>query len=166
MLLCNNTGVLGDQNICFLNASLQALKSVKSIRDFFIRRDYDQEDLQFPICDEIKRLFCLNSEDVQTAADLRRLIGSKVGCGSYNDGTQQDAGALLLVLIDLINTEIQSVSGRESSLMEKLTSRQIIANNFLATEDGSCPLCGSSSGQMEQNITLFTLQATTNHGRR
>ena len=96
----------------------------KSFKDFFISRVYDSENLQFPICDEIGRLFKHNSEDVQTAAHLRKLIGSKVGCEGYNDGTQQDAGALILILLDLINTELKTVSGRESSFTEQLTSKQ------------------------------------------
>ena len=141
MRLCNNTGVPEEQNICFLNASLQALKSLDIFKEFFTRRDYASENQQFPICDEIQKLFSQNSEDVQSAALLRRLIGFQEGCQIYNDGTQQDAGALLIVLLDLINTEIQSVSGRESSLIEKLTSKQRIAYNFLGTEDGSCPSC-------------------------
>ena len=164
MRLCNNTGVPEEENICFLNASLQALKSVEIFREFFIRRDYNSEDLQFPICDEIGRLFRHQSEDIQTAAYLRKLIGSELGCNIYNDGTQQDAGALLLILLDLINTELTTLSGRGSSLMENLVSRQIIANNFIATDDGSCPLCGSPSEPVEQNITVFTLRATANHG--
>ena len=67
MRLCNNTGVPGTQNICFLNASLQALKSLDIFKEFFTRRDYDSENQQFPICDEIQKLFSQNSENVQSS---------------------------------------------------------------------------------------------------
>ena len=114
MKLLNNTGILHEQNICFLNASLQALKSLERCREFFINRDYDPGDLSFPICDEIGRLFRGNSEAIQSAGRLRKLIGDGEGCSSYNDGTQQDAGGLLLILLDLISEEIKTVTGRKS----------------------------------------------------
>ena len=102
MKLLNNTGILHEENICFLNASLQALKSMESCCQFFIRREYDPGNLHFPICDEIGRLFRGNSEAIQSAGQLRKLIGLQEGCRSYNDGTQQDAGSLLLILLELI----------------------------------------------------------------
>ena len=55
--LCNNTGLKDETNICFLNAALHALNSLNVCREFFVNRDYDPGDLQFPICDEISRIF-------------------------------------------------------------------------------------------------------------
>ena len=157
MKLLNNTGILHEQNICFLNASLQALNSFESCREFFINRDYDPGDLSVPICDEIGKLFRGDAEAIRSAGRLRKLIGLKEGCQGYNDGTQQDAGALILILLNLVSEEIKTVTGKESSFLEMFTSEQIISNNFTATEDGSCPLCGSPSVPMDQNVMLFPL---------
>ena len=93
------------------------------------------------------------------------MIGDEEGCSSYNDGTQQDAGSLLLILLDLISEEIKAVTGTKSSFMDKFTSKQIISNNFTATDDGSCPLCGNPSEPMEQNVILFPLRASMNQNR-
>ena len=166
MKLLNNTGSLHDQNICFLNASLQAVKSLGSCREFFINRDYDPGELHFPICDEIGRLFKGNSEAIQSAGQLRTLIGHKEGCSSYNDGTQQDAGGLLLILIDLICEEIKTITGTDSSFMKKFTSEQKISYKFTETDDGSCSLCGNPSQAMDQNVILFPLRTPTKHGKR
>ena len=139
---CNNTGVLNEQNICFLNSVVQLLHSLPDCREYFLNKKYKttNERQLFPICDEISIIFRF-SGGLSSVGSLRQKLGNAPGCSYFNDGTQQDAGALLLALLDLVNTEIQSVSGRESSLMEKLTSKQRIAYNFLGTEDGSCPSC-------------------------
>ena len=77
MRLCNNTGDRGERNICFINASLQALNSLDSFREFFVNRDYDPGENKFAICDEIGRLFRANPDSIQSAKELRRLIGEE-----------------------------------------------------------------------------------------
>ena len=89
-----------------------------------MNRDYDPGENKFPICDEISSLFRANPEGIQSAKELRRLIGEESGCSMYNDGSQQDAGGLLMVLLDLISKEIKRVTGQNSSYMEKLNSKQ------------------------------------------
>ena len=104
--LCNNTGVREETNICFLNAALQALNSLDYCREFFVNRDYDPGANRFPICDEINKLFKFSgSQFVASAGTLRSLIGRQDG-GSYryyNDGSQQDSGAVIQTLINIIN---------------------------------------------------------------
>ena len=162
MRLCNNTGDRGESNICFLNASLQALNSLDSFREFFVNRDFDPGEKKFPICDEIARLFRANPESIRSAKELRRLIGEEPGCSVYNDGSQQDASGFLMVLLDLISKGIKKVTGLNSSYMESLNSKQKISHKFISTEDGSCPNCGVPIPVKEELISILPLSTGNN----
>ena len=162
MRLCNNTGDRGESNICFLNASLQALNSLDSFREFFVNRDFDPGEKKFPICDEIARLFRANPDSIQSAKELRRLIGEGPGCSGYNDGSQQDASGFLMVLLDLISKEIKKVTGQNSSYIESLHSKQKISHKFISTEDGSCPNCGVPIPVKEELISILPLATGNN----
>ena len=158
--LRNNTGQREEANICFLNASLQALNSIDFCREYFVNRDFDPGNLKFPICDEISRIFKFsNSNFVTSAGTLRALIGGLDG-GSYNyynDGTQQDSCAFLQLLINIIDTEIDSVTGGKSTFLEEFQFKQTISYNFTATQDGSCPQCGSPAYIREQGFNVLHL---------
>ena len=167
--LTNNTGQPAENNICFLNASLQALNSVDFCREFFVNRSFDPGDLKFPICDEISRIFKFSSSNfVTSAGTLRALIGTLDG-GSYsyyNDGSQQDSSAFLQLLLNIIDTEIVSVTGRKSTFLEEFKSKQKISYNFTATEDGSCPHCGSQAYRREQDFNVLVLIAQNSLHRK
>ena len=153
--LRNNTGFPAEKNICFLNASLQALHSLDFCRKFFVDREYALEDFRFPICDEISRIFKFSSTQfVSSAGTLRSLIGSlEEGSYSYyNDGSQQDSCAFLQLLLNIIDSEIFSVTGKKSKFLDEFLSKQIISHNFTASQDGSCPRCGSPAYSREDNF--------------
>ena len=162
MRLCNNTGDRGERNICFINASLQALNSLDSFREFFVNRDYDPGERMFPICDEIARLFRANPDIIQSAKKLRKLIGEEPGCSQYNDGSQQDASGFLMALLDLISQEIKKVTGQNSPYIEGLNSKQKISHKFISTDDGSCPNCKVPTPVKTESISILTLSTENN----
>ena len=141
--LRNNTGLAAETNICFLNAALQALNSLDFCRTFFVNREYDTGNLRFPICDEIGRIFRFSgSQFVASAGTLRSLIGTLDG-GSYsyyNDRSQQDSSAFLQLLLNIIDSEICSVTKGKSSFLDMFQSKQFISYSFTGSHDGTCPL--------------------------
>ena len=164
--LCNNTGVREEANICFLNAALQALNSLDYCREFFVNRDYDPgAGMRFPICDEISRIFNFSkTQFVASAGSLRSLIGRMEG-GSYsyfNDGSQQDSGAFLQLLLNLVDSEISFVTKHKSKFLDELQSKQIISYSFVGTVDGSCSFCGNPGYMREEEFNLLLLTPQKN----
>ena len=160
--LCNNTGVREEANICFLNAALQALNSLDYCREFFVNRDYDPGQVQFPICDEISRIFRLSgSQFTGSAGALRTIIGSLDGgrYSYYNDGSQQDSGGFLEVLLNFVDEEIRTLNNTCDSFIQTFQGNQVIVNNFIATPDGACPGCESPTIANEQSFLLLPLIA-------
>ena len=127
-----------------------------------MNHDYDPDKKEFPICDEIGRLFRTDPDKVQSAKKLRRLIGEEPGCSLYNDGSQQDASGFLMVLLDLISKEIKKVTNQNSSYMERLNSKQKISRKFISSEDGSCPNCGAPIPVKEETISILPLSTGNN----
>ena len=76
LLLSNNaTGLLKDQNLWFVNSSLQLLYNIPCFRDFFIQQQYyDDMSTQrtFPLSDEIYLLFNSQGQLEVSASELRR----------------------------------------------------------------------------------------------
>ena len=72
--LVNNTGLKTEQNICFVNITVQLLKSIPSIQAYFKERCYKLEmtgSKKTDICDEIADLFISSGKKYCSAAKLR-----------------------------------------------------------------------------------------------
>ena len=56
--LINNSGLREENNLCFVNTSLQLLYSIPEIRDFFKNKAYKTDlTARLPLSDEISRIF-------------------------------------------------------------------------------------------------------------
>ena len=162
--LNNNTGSRAEANICFINAAMQALNSLDYCREFFVNRDYDPGpgQKQFPICDELSRLFKLSGSQFTGSAGALRTIIGRMSNGRYsyfNDGSQQDSGGFLEILLNSINEEVITLNKTSESFIKTFQGQQLIVNNFVATPDGSCPGCKSPSITNEQSFLLLPLAA-------
>ena len=95
--LGNSGGAPGpEQNICFMNAVLYLLFSVKAFRNFFKKKNYrDTSTLnvgkKMPICDEVSSIFnCIGART--SAGALRQMMGSMSPRFEYiSNGQQQGA---------------------------------------------------------------------------
>ena len=120
----------------------------------------------FPLCDEVRRLFqCAGTGLTTSAGQLRTLIGSHEGLARFSDGTQQDMEGVLIALLNLIDEEIKR-GGVKSPFLDIFSGKTIDAHNFSETEDGSCPLCGSEATTTEQNFTIMMLTVDKSGQRR
>ena len=74
--LVNDTGLIAEKNLCFVNASIQLLYSIPDVRDFFKKKEYRLDfPERLPVCDELSRIFKTEGMFVTSAAELRRLTG-------------------------------------------------------------------------------------------
>ena len=84
----------------------------------------------FPLCDEVRRLFqCAGTGLTTSAGQLRTLIGSHEGLARFNDGTQQDMEGVLIALINLIEEEITR-GGVKSQQQEKVTTTRMGTRDY------------------------------------
>ena len=111
-LRLSNTGPGGVvANLCFVNADLNALYTVKEFREFFKLRKFEgspnhpNEETQ--VCNEMAKLFNLDRSGVGDAHHLRHLVAIGSGVQYLADGSQQDLmtfqGALFTCLRDDFN---------------------------------------------------------------
>ena len=87
--LVNNTGPKTEQNICFVNITVQLLKSIPRIKAYFKERCYKLEIIgckKTEICGEISEIYISSEKRYCSAAKLRNLVASNSGCNRvFND---------------------------------------------------------------------------------
>ena len=106
--LVNNTGLKTEQNICFVNITVQLLKCIPSIQAYFKERYYKLEitgSKKTDICDEIANIFISSGKRYCSAAKLRNMVATKSGRLYLSDGSHQDAIEFLLTLLQLVKSE-------------------------------------------------------------
>ena len=87
--LVNNTGLISEKNLCYINTELQLLYSIPEVTEFFVSKKYRETCTQkLPICDEISRIFGTRGQFPTSAAELRRLVGTLHGRRDICDGAQ------------------------------------------------------------------------------
>jgi hypothetical protein len=72
LILSNNqTKLRKDQNLCFVNSTLQILYSIDEFRFFFLSAEAGFP-ARFPLCAEIARLFSSRGQYEVSTSELRR----------------------------------------------------------------------------------------------
>ena len=137
--LVNNTGLISERNLCYINTELQLLYSIPEIKEFFVSKKYrDSFKHKLPICDEISRIFGTGGQFLTSAAELRRLVGTCHGRRDICDGVQQDLLEFHTLLITSIEEEVSRVGYRALSFLIKFRGKERTRRVFLHTRDGCC----------------------------
>ena len=118
LVLSNNTTRLRkDQNLCFVNATLQVLYSIEDVRDIFTADVPSAFPSSWPISQEICRLFQSAGTHEISASVLRRIVG-KISRKPYlSDGGQQDMEEFLRILLSELEREVQDDEGLFSTVI-------------------------------------------------
>ena len=137
--LVNNTGLISEKNLCYINTELQLLYSIPEVTEFFVSKKYRETCTQkLPICDEISRIFGTRGQFPTSAAELRRLVGTLHGRRDICDGAQQDLLEFHTLLLTSIEDELATVGYRALSFLIKFKGKERTKKVFLHTRDGCC----------------------------
>ena len=137
--LVNNTGLISERNLCYINTELQLLYSIPEVTEFFVSKKYRETCTQkLPICDEISRIFGTRGQFPTSAAELRRLVGTLHGRRDICDGAQQDLLEFHTLLLTSIEDELATVGYRALSFLIKFKGKERTKKVFLHTRDGCC----------------------------
>jgi hypothetical protein len=157
MKLVNNTGQKSEKNICFVNTSLQLLRSIAIVKDFFQKRLYrsDNDGPTMPICDELSRL--VTNSGQFSASVLRSLVGRSSGKLYLCDGTQQDPVEFLTILLQQVDKEIPVTNWDGKAFLQKFWGTEKTERKFLNNYGGTCTVCKALPRTEEESVHIIRL---------
>ena len=104
--LKNNTGLLAEKNLCYVNSALQILHNIPEFKEFFANKRYkNQREEKLPICDELSRLFNVAENFLSSASVLWRLVSQSSKKEYLMNGSQQDICEFLEILLEELEKE-------------------------------------------------------------
>ena len=159
----NNTGLKTEQNICFVNITVQLLKSIPSIQAYFKERCYKLEvpgSKKTEICDEISDIFISSGKRYCSAAKLRNLVTSNSGRLYLSDGSHQDAIEFLMTLLQLVKSETSYLS---NNIIDRLFGLETLEKNFVLGLDGKCVKCSKKPRDEVEEFSVFELEVSASH---
>ena len=91
----DNYGRRKSLNLCFVNADVQMLASIKTFRTFFTERKYLDNEVQivnaeYPISDSLHDIFSSNGQIEVSCNSLRSMVAEKADERHLSNGEQQD----------------------------------------------------------------------------
>ena len=113
LLILDDQGRSKPQNLCFVNAEVQLLASVKTFKTFFIERRYLSSDDQlannseFAICDTLHEIFASNGQIEASCSSLRSLVAEKSGINDLSNKELHDCQEFHFALLDALEKEFQ-----------------------------------------------------------
>ena len=161
--LVNNTGLKTERNLCYVNASLQLLFSLKEFRDFFKSYQYKlnyQEKM--PVCEELSRIFRTDGRFRTTAAELRRLVRNHYNRLDINDGMQQDLEEFHRMILEMLEKELSNAGLPASMFVKKFWGRQQERKKFVDSKEGLCNK-GHQPRIEEENFMTIKLDVPSTH---
>ena len=111
LLILDDQGRSKPQNLCFVNAAVQLLASVKTFKTFFIERRYTSSDEQmdnnseFTICDTLHEIFASNGQIEASCSSLRSLVAEKSGIKDLSNKELHDCQEFHFALLDSLEKE-------------------------------------------------------------
>ena len=156
--LVNNTGLKTEQNICFVNITVQLLKSIPSIQAYFKERCYKLEmtgSKKTDICDEIADIFISSGKKYCSAAKLRNLVALNSGRSYLSDGSHQDAIEFLMTLLQLVKSE---TSYQSNGIVDGLFGLEKLEKNFVLGLYGKCKKCSKKPRDEVEEFSVFELE--------
>ena len=131
LVISDSSGRSKSQNLCFVNAEVQLLASIKSFKSFFVEQEYSSCEVQianaqYAISDTLHDIFSSNGDIEVSCSKLRSLVAQKSGNQDLSDGKQHDTQEFHFALVDSLEKEFQEAecqSGRE--LMEMFYGTEV-----------------------------------------
>ena len=167
MKLTNNTSLLSERNICFVNSAVQLLYSARRMEIFFKQREYrlpPEKSRRMDICDEISRLFKADENYLSSASALRHLVALKSGKKYLNDGTQQDTIEFLTTMLQEVEREISPNNWEAKVVLQEFFGIENTEKKFLNKTNGACSLCSLSPRDEEEQFQVITLDVPDTSG--
>lgn len=161
--LVNNTGLKAEQNICFVNISVQLLNCIPSIQAYFKKKCYKLEMIgskKTDICDEISDIFIPSGKRYCSAAKLRNLVALNSGRLYLSDGSHQDAIEFLMTLLQLVKSE---TSYQSSNIIDGLFGLERLEKNFVLGLNGKCVKCSKKPRDEVEEFSVFELEVSASH---
>ena len=153
--LVNNTGLKIEQNICFVNITVQLLNNIPSIQAYFKERCYKLEmtgSKKTDICHEISNIFISSGKKYCSAGRLRNLVASNSGKLYLSDGSHQDAIEFLMTLLQLIKSEM---SFQNNYIIDGVFGLETLEKNFVLGLDGKCMKCSKKPRDEVEEFSVF-----------
>ena len=131
LVIRDSVGRSKSQNLCFVNAEVQLLASIKTFKSFFVEQEYSSCEVQianaqYAISDTLHDIFSSNGDIEVSCSKLRSLVAQKSGNQDLSDGQQHDTQEFHFALVDSLEKEFQEAecqSGRE--LMEMFYGTEV-----------------------------------------
>ena len=142
--LVNNTGLIAEQNICFVNTALQLFHNIPTMRDYFMQKHYQSSvrpSCNMPICNEISNLFNATDMTLISAAKLRALVSHASKKVYLNNGTHQDTVEFFSIMVESIEKELHSEVGLNQSIIKRFRGMEKVTKGFENAPDGQCQKC-------------------------
>ena len=160
MKLVNNTNLVSEKNLCFVNTALQLLNCVPRMNTFFKMREYrlpNEQTKQMRVSEEVTRLFNTAGNFTSSAAELRRLVATKSGRHYLKDGSQQDAIEFLVTLLQEVENEISLLNWEAKTVIQEFWGIEKVEKKFLSNTDGICRKCKSRPREEVEKIQVLSL---------
>ena len=160
MKLVNNTNLVSEKNLCFVNTALQLLNCVPRMNTFFKMREYrlpNEQTKQMRVSEEVTRLFNTAGNFTSSAAELRRLVATKSGRHYLKDGSQQDAIEFLVTLLQEVENEISLLNWEAKTVIQEFWGIEKVEKKFLSNADGICRKCKSRPREEVEKIQVLSL---------
>ena len=145
------------KNACYANAGLHALSSSPQIFHHFSMRRYKTPGRNYPICDELARLFTYQETDAGTGP-LREAVGVASGNREFYNGSQQDVVEFIRALFEGIAKEEH---GSQAPFDNLIKGRMTLQREFVESNNGSCSKCGSFIEPETQDFNILSLPRRT-----
>ena len=154
-----------EQNICFVNSTIQLLCSIPMVREYFQYQIYSTDPYRtYNISSEINQLFTRTG--IASSARLRMLIGRKRGLQRFMDGSQQDAVDFLHILINELEKEIGCFSShgqknhKVNCFVSFIQGIEVFKHRFVKSKNGACSYCGTFPSNSQNSFEVFHLSTS------
>ena len=159
LVLSNNKSRLRkDQNLCFVNSTLQVLYRIDDVRDIFQCVDPSEFPNSWPISKELCRIFHSAGTHEISAAELRRSVGSASHMPYLANGGQQDMEEFLRIFLAELQREVDDEEGLFSSIIEHFWGKEVTVRKFVDTPNGKCVRCQLYPSHREEKFLTLKIQ--------
>jgi len=146
LMIFNDESRSMSQNLCFVNAEVQLLASIKTFKSFFVDKKYlnievPNTDVQYPICDTLHEIFASNGKIEVSCQNLRTIIAEKSAKKDFANGELHDCQEFHFSVVDSLEKEFEE-SGCQPGLelMEMFFGTELTKKNFVNSCAWGCNL--------------------------
>ena len=159
LILSNNkTRLRKDNNLCFVNATLQVLYNIEEVRELFQAVHPSEFPDSWPISRELCRVFESSGTHEISASELRRIVGVVSGRLYLANGGQQDMEEFFRILLSELEAEVSDDDGLFSPSLENFWGKEVTIRKFVNMSDGKCVRCKMFPAYKEDKFLTLKLK--------